>query len=83
MYNDMDGWWMLWGGLMMLFFWGGLVALVIWVVRSLIGREGPEREAAIEIARRRYAAGEITQQEFEQIRRNLSDGPVTRTGPPA
>jgi len=22
-----DGWWMLWGGLMMLIFWGGVIAL--------------------------------------------------------
>jgi putative membrane protein len=82
MYHDMDGWWMLWGGLMMLFFWGGVIALAIWAVRSLTDRQAPERDAPIEIARRRYAAGEITQQELEQIARDLSDGPIAHAGPP-
>ena len=34
-----DGWWMLWGGLMMLLFWGGVIALGFWLVQSLTRRE--------------------------------------------
>lgn len=72
MYHDMDGWWILWGGLMMLIFWGGIVALVIWAVRSLVNRDEGQPERPLEIARRRYASGEITREEFEQIRQDLS-----------
>lgn len=78
----MDGWWMLWGGLMMFLFWGGVVFLVIWLARSLINPAEREKDEPLEIARRRYAAGEISREEFDQIRRDLTTGPVARAGPP-
>jgi putative membrane protein len=81
MYHDMDGWWMIWGGLMMLLFWGGLVALVVWVVRSLTGQDHGGRETPLEIARRRYAAGEITPQEYERLTQDLTR-PLAGSGPP-
>lgn len=76
------GWgWMLFGGLTMVLFWGGLIALIVLAVRGLTGsgyqsRSGelPERRAtpdALEILKTRYAKGEITQEEFEQIRKDL------------
>jgi len=64
---DMDGWWMVWGTIMMLGFWGGLIAVAVWAVRSFVDR-GRE---PIEIARQRYAKGEITSEEFEQLRDRL------------
>lgn len=82
MYHDMDGWWWLWGGLMMLLFWGGLIFLVVWAVRSLVNPAERERDDPHEIARRRYASGEISRGEFEQIRSDLSNGPAPRNGPP-
>src|SRR3972149_5532526 len=32
--GDGMGWWMLWGGLMMILFWGAIIALVVWAVQS-------------------------------------------------
>jgi putative membrane protein len=61
-----------------LLFWlaiiAGVVALVVWVVRSSSQRgtgsssHGPD---ALEIARRRYASGEISKEQFEQLKNDL------------
>lgn len=60
------------GGLMMLLFWGALVLLVLLPVHALRPAERPHRpEDALAILRRRYAAGEITQAEYELARRAL------------
>jgi putative membrane protein len=66
------GWW--WWLLMpigMIIFWGGVIALIIWAIRQFTeGRGGGDN--AIEIARGRYARGEISREEFDQIRRDLA-----------
>ncbi len=54
-----------------------LVALVVWIVNLLTTRSRhsgahPSREA-LEIAEERYARGEITQEELEQIKRDLRE----------
>jgi putative membrane protein len=49
--------------------WGGLIALLIWGVQSLVRREDPR--SPLDIAKERLARGEITAQEFEQIRQAL------------
>lgn len=73
MWHDADGmgWWMLWGSVMMILFWGGLVALVVWGIQSLGRRDGSPGESPLDIAKERLAKGEITSQEFEQIRQAL------------
>ncbi len=48
----------------------GLVALVVWIVRGFGRRQ--TADAPLEIARTRYARGEITQAEFEEIKKNLN-----------
>jgi putative membrane protein len=66
------GWWMLFGGIWMVIFWGGLIALVIWGINRLAKRAGPhEKSSAMDIARERYARGEITKEQFEQIKKDL------------
>lgn len=73
MWHSVDGmgWWMLIGSIWFVVFWG----LVLWVVLSLVGRAGGGGargdDSPVEIARRRYARGDITREEFEQIRRDL------------
>ncbi len=68
------GWWALIGILWMLIFWGGIIALVVWVVlkftRHSVGN-GPRRDF-MDIARERYAKGEISKEEFEQLKKDLS-----------
>ena len=66
------------GGLLMMVFWvlviGGIVLLIVWAVgqgvRAAPG--GARREdAALDILKQRYARGEITQEQFDQMRRDL------------
>lgn len=72
MMDHMDGTWAVFGMAMMIAFWVGLIALAIWAIESFRPRgEQSGRETPLEIARRRYAAGEIGREEFEQIARDL------------
>ncbi len=59
--------------LMMLLFWIVPIALVVWGVGGLRGGQHPstQDETPLETLRRRYASGEISQEEFEQARRAL------------
>jgi putative membrane protein len=70
--HDGMGWWMLWGMLMMSLFWAVIVGLVVWGVARLTRDRSGRDETPLEIARRRYAGGEITREEFEQLRSDLS-----------
>ena len=69
------GWFAPMGGLGMvvwLLFWVALIALVVWGATALFSQRTPNGEAtAIEILRRRYARGEITEAEYEQAKRAL------------
>jgi putative membrane protein len=63
------------GGLSMLAFWGalivGIVLLIRWVSGPSAGQSSRSGESATEILKRRYAAGEITGEEYEQMRKTL------------
>ncbi len=64
------GWWMI---LPMVVFWGGLIALIVWGVRRLTGcgvHTGGINP--IDVAKERYARGEITREQFEQLKKDLS-----------
>jgi putative membrane protein len=62
------GWWMMLGSVWFAIFW----LVVIWVGLSIYNRAGKSREASpLDIARKRYAAGEINREEFERIRQDL------------
>ena len=67
------GWWMAFGGAWMIIFWGGLIALIIWGITKLSGRgdSTPKRDS-LDIAKERYAKGEISREEFEQLKKDLS-----------
>jgi len=65
------GWWWLLMPIGMIIFWGGIIAVIIWAIRQFSeGRGGGG--SAIEIARDRYARGDISREEFDQIRRDLA-----------
>ncbi len=70
--------------LTMIIFWGGLIVLGVWLLRATIGLNtasrhnevGDERQFrasrdALDILKERYARGEISKTEFEQIRDDL------------
>ncbi|MCK4862757.1 MAG: SHOCT domain-containing protein [Dehalococcoidales bacterium] len=66
------GWWMAFGGIWMVFFWGGLIALIVWGISRLTRNNSSGRKQhPLEIARERYARGEISREEFEQIKKDL------------
>jgi putative membrane protein len=65
-----DGWSWLWMAVTMILFWGGLIALVVFAVRAL-ARPGSGPDSALETLRRRLAAGEISQDEYEKTKRAL------------
>jgi putative membrane protein len=61
--------------ILMVLFWGGLIALIVWAVLRFTRdhkTEGGEKRDALGIAKERYAKGEITKEQFEQIKRDLS-----------
>ena len=74
-----DGWSYGWMVVMMLG-WAVLVAVAVWAVVALTRRDGrAERQAGPAPAARqvldgRFAAGEISQQEYIEARRLLGDG---------
>ncbi len=68
------GWgWMVIGWLLMIAFWGGIIALIVWAVRRATDR-GPveHKRSPLDIAKERYARGEISREEFEQLKKDLS-----------
>ncbi|HUY24028.1 MAG TPA: SHOCT domain-containing protein [Candidatus Saccharimonadales bacterium] len=66
-YYDGRSW--LWMAAMMLLFWGGIIALAMVVIRTLTAPRGGDQAA--DVLRRRLVAGEISQEEFEKIRKVL------------
>lgn len=58
------------------------MGLMMWVMMRMMmgmgdhdgshGMTDPEEDPALDIARRRYARGEITREQFEQLQRDLS-----------
>ena len=60
------------GGLVMLTFWGALIVGIVLLVRSMGVGGGPlSHGAPLDILKRRYAAGEITREQYEQMRKDL------------
>ena len=66
------GWWMVFGSAWMLMFWGGLIALIVWGITKL-GRQSTSmpKQDALDIAKGRYARGELSRKEFEQLKKDL------------
>jgi len=72
-YYGGDWWWMmLFGGFWMLIFWGAVIGLVVWGVNHFTrDREVPPQNTPLEIAQRRLARGEITREQFEDLKQAL------------
>jgi putative membrane protein len=72
MMDDVNGWTWVWMSLMMVLFWGGLIFFGVWAVRSFTDRRG----SPLEIAQERFARGEITREQFEEIQRGVLGRPI-------
>ncbi|MFO8011543.1 MAG: SHOCT domain-containing protein [Dehalococcoidia bacterium] len=74
-YHDGMGWWMVFIGISMIILFLGITLVLLRDARKTSAKDrGSEsdRDRALDIARERYARGEISKEEFEQIRRDLS-----------
>ena len=69
--------WMGFGGIWMLLFWVLVILGIIVLIRRIWVRPGESgadfQPTALEILKGRYARGEIDREEYEQMRRDLSN----------
>ena len=63
------------GWLVMLAFWAAVIGLVVLAVRRMTGPSAGSThgtgESAMDVLRRRYAAGEITREQYREMREVL------------
>jgi len=68
------GWWMVFPMIFMVLFWGGLIWLLVWGVRRWTHHAyHGTGNTPLDIAKTRYAKGEITKEQFEEIKKNLQN----------
>jgi putative membrane protein len=49
-----------------------IIALIVWVVKKVTNRDdSTKKQSPLYIARERYAKGEISKDEFEQLKKTL------------
>jgi putative membrane protein len=62
------------GFLMMLLIWGAIIGVAIYLIRTLANRSNTNsaHRDPLDIARERYAKGEITKEELADIKKELS-----------
>lgn len=70
-WGPVGAWWGILGMVFGLAVLAGLVLLVIWAVRQFAPAAGPSGSRALEVLKERYARGEITREQYEQMRRDL------------
>jgi putative membrane protein len=68
--DDGMGWWMLFGAILFMLFW----VSIFWLFLQAGWRSGrpAEEDSPLQIAKRRYARGEISKDQFEELRRDLT-----------
>ena len=71
--HHVSGWWMVGGWLLMVLIFGGLAALTVlsfkWFSKH---NAATSKQTPLDIAKERYAKGEINKEQFEQIKKDLS-----------
>lgn len=69
------GWW---GGILMILFWAVVIAGVVYLVKWIAAqgeKKGPPPgppESALDILNKRYAKGEISKEDYERIKKDIS-----------
>lgn len=58
-------------------FWLIVLVLIVWFIANQLNKnkqdsQTPGQESAMDILKKRYAKGEITKEQFEQMKRDLS-----------
>ena len=59
------------GWVLMAVFWVGVIALAVWAFSRVTGH-ADKGNGALATARERYARGEISREEFDRIKKDLS-----------
>ena len=72
-FHDGMGWWMVFGGFWSIAFWAMVIWLVFWAANRMGTHRSvpPETESPLEVAKHRLARGEISREEFEELREIL------------
>lgn len=66
------GYWAIFAWLFMILFWATIILLIIWLYKQIRGEpvQAPV-ETALDILKKRYASGEITKDEFNEMKKEL------------
>ena len=75
--HDGMGWWMVFGGVLWLLFWGSIFWLI--VGGRFQGERPPSPRDPLDIARERYARGEIDRAAYEQLRQDLRNNELPQS----
>lgn len=66
------------GGIFMILLWVVIIGLGVWLISNLVSRTNsqppsnlPSVESPLDILKKRYARGEITKEQFDEMRRTL------------
>jgi len=70
-----DGWHMRspFGMVFMVIFWGAIIYALYAIIKGIQGKGGGNKTAPLEIIKHRYAAGEITKEEYEEAKKTLEE----------
>jgi putative membrane protein len=60
------------GWLIVILILAGLAALAVWTFKWFPKQSAPKKQDQIDIARKQYAKGEITKEQFERIKKDLN-----------
>lgn len=64
--------WNMWGDSLMLLIWTGIIFFIIWITIQATGKLTSNPHSALDILKERYAQGEISKEEFEEKKKELS-----------
>ena len=71
-FGEGAGWLSWFGGIWMFIIGGGLIAFIVWGISRFTRQESIKtNNKAIDLARERYAKGEINKEQFDEIKKNL------------
>jgi putative membrane protein len=68
------GWGMGFGWIWMIFFWGLIIAGIAYLVQAITRRSGKGRaeETALDILKKRFVRGDISKEQYEQMKNGLA-----------
>ena len=58
------------GFIILILFWGLIIWLVVWLIMKFI-KSQQKSESALDILKKRFAKGEITKKEFDEMKKGL------------